>query len=76
MIAFWNEADRWHAAAQQAYGGLKQSQTPVVTTSFVLLECGNAAVRRAYRPAVKQWRMALAASDAIIEPTPEDQLTA
>jgi predicted nucleic acid-binding protein len=41
-----------------------------------LLECGNAAARRPFRPAVKQWREALFASNAIIDPTHDDQAQA
>ena len=73
MIALWNEADQWHSAALSAFENLKRARTQVVSTIDVLLECGNAAARRQFRPAVKQWREALYASSGIIEPTPEDR---
>ncbi len=73
MVALWNESDQWHQGALNAYENLKQVRTNVVTTIDVLLECGNAAARRPFRPAVKQWREALSASDAIIEPTSDDR---
>lgn len=73
MVALWNESDQWHSAAQNAFDELKRVRTDVVTTIDVLLECGNAAARRPFRPAVKQWREALAASSAIIEPTADDR---
>lgn len=73
MLALWNEADQWHDAALNAFENLKRARTQVVTTIDVLLECGNAAARRQFRPAVKQWREALHASSGIIEPTAEDR---
>lgn len=76
MIALWDESDQWHAVAQQAYNDLKRSRTNVVTTIDVLLECGNAAARRVYRPAVRIWREALASNDRIIEPTADDRAMA
>jgi predicted nucleic acid-binding protein len=76
MVALWNESDQWHSVAQKAFEDLKRVRTQVITTIDVLLECGNAAARRPFRPAVKQWREALAASSAIVEPTAADRLTA
>ena len=46
---------------------------PVLTTTYILLECGNAAARRPFRRAVKQWREALTASNAIIDPSDDDR---
>jgi predicted nucleic acid-binding protein len=76
MLALWNEADQWHSAAQHAYDRLKHERSEVVTTIDVLLECGNAAARRSFRPAVKRWRDALSANGGVIEPTPEDRANA
>jgi predicted nucleic acid-binding protein len=76
MIALWDEADQWHEAAQDAYEKLKRARMPVVTTSYILLECGNSAARRAFRPAVKKWREVLAAGSAIVDPTENDQTKA
>jgi uncharacterized protein len=73
MIALWDEADQWHALAQKAYDDLKAVRPEVITTIDVLLECGNAAARRPFRPAVKKWREALSASNAIVDPTPNDR---
>jgi predicted nucleic acid-binding protein len=76
MIALWDEGDQWHAAAQQAYLDIKQPRLAVITTTYVLLECGNAAARRLFRPAVKQWREALFAGNAVVEPSHEEWLEA
>jgi predicted nucleic acid-binding protein len=67
---------QWHEVARNAYENLKRARTNVVTTIDVLLECGNAAARRPFRPAVKQWREALSASSGIIEPTADDRAIA
>jgi predicted nucleic acid-binding protein len=44
----------------------------VITTSFVLLECGNAAARRPYKQAVDRLRQQLEKNDALIIPTSTD----
>jgi len=43
-----------------------------VTTTFVIIECGNAAARRPYRSFVSQTRQALEASGRLIIPTAQD----
>lgn len=45
---------------------------PLLTTSFVLLECGNAAARRPYRHRVDVLRRTLRDEDLIVDPTPEE----
>ena len=52
MIAVWDVADQWHIAAEAAYQKLLSQGRSLVTTEIVLLECGNAASRRPYRPRV------------------------
>lgn len=58
LIAVWDTADQWHAAAEAAYRRLLSQGRRLVTTSFVLLECGNAAARRPYRRKVNELRTA------------------
>jgi len=48
----------------------------LVTSTFVLLECGNAAARRPYRPAVSRLRTQMEPGDRLIVPTSEDWQTA
>lgn len=48
MIAVWDDTDQWHEAASAAYRNLLAQGQRLVTTSFVLCECGNAAARRPY----------------------------
>lgn len=42
LLALWDSTDQWHESAQHALAGLAP-EVRTVTTSFVLLECGNAA---------------------------------
>ncbi len=44
----------------------------VVTTTYVLLECGNSAARRPYRAAVDRLRQALDTAGCLIRPTADD----
>ena len=43
LIALWDEADQWHAVAQPVFAALLAAHRTLVTTTSVLLECGNAA---------------------------------
>ena len=72
LIAVWDTADQWHPAADAAYRTLLTQGRRLVTTALVLLECGNAAARRPYRPRVNALRRVLADEGLLIEPTPED----
>ncbi len=72
LIALWDRADQWHGAATAAYAGIRSPATRFVTTTFVLLECGNAAARRTYRGQVDDLRQALARRGNLIEPTAAD----
>ena len=68
LIAVWDAADQWHAAADAAYQDLLRQGRPLVTTPLVLLECGNAAARRPYRLRVNVLRQTLAQAGLLIEP--------
>ena len=41
LLALWNANDQWHSAAQEAFGDITGSEATLLTTTFVLLECGN-----------------------------------
>ncbi|MGH7139111.1 MAG: hypothetical protein ACREHD_25470, partial [Pirellulales bacterium] len=49
LVAMWNRSDQWHADAVAAFADLVRRQVRLMTTSYVLLECGNEAARRPYR---------------------------
>lgn len=69
LIAIWDKADQWHALARPVFAALLSARRRMVTTPQVLLECGNAAARRVYRPEVYNLRQILQANQALIEPT-------
>lgn len=72
LLAIWDKSDQWHEAAKKAYATLVDERQPLVTTSYVLLECGNSAARRPFRGAVERLRQALERGGLLIRPTEED----
>jgi uncharacterized protein len=68
MIANWDETDQWHTEASLAFLQLLRRRCPLLTTSFVLLECGNAAARRTYRQDVCELRKYLSSEGLLVEP--------
>jgi predicted nucleic acid-binding protein len=72
LLAVWDESDQWHRAAQACFSELLRSRTDLVTSSFVLLECGNAAARRPYRSAVTRLRKEMDMVNRLVAPTIED----
>ena len=69
LLALWDESDQWHESAQRAYEQFSAEPVRLVTTSFVLLECGNAAARRPYRQDVADLWHALEQTGDLIHPT-------
>ena len=49
LLAMWNSSDQWHAVAKSAFVQINDGRTRLLTTAFVLLECGNAASRTPFR---------------------------
>ena len=72
MIAVWDETDQWHAAAHAAYRALLAQGRRLVTTSFVLCECANAAARRPYRSEVYELRKSLVQEQLLVDPTSQE----
>lgn len=72
LVAVWDEADQWHDAAERAYAQIMAQRRPFVTTSFILLECGNTAARRPYRNEVPILREKLERRNELIVPTESD----
>ena len=72
LIAVWNADDQWHAAARPVFADLIREKARLVTTTYILLECGNAATRRPFRNDVIALRSALSSRQALVEPTPQD----
>jgi predicted nucleic acid-binding protein len=76
MLAAWDKTDQWHPADSAAYDAVRRRACPLITTTAVLLECGNAAARRPFRQRVNAFRQALMAEELLQKPTPEDLIAA
>jgi len=72
LVALWDVADQWHPAAEQAFAQLVSERKSLVSTSFILLECGNTAARRPYRDQVNLLRQNLELREELIVPTEAD----
>lgn len=72
LLAIWDESDQWHQAAQRCFAGLLASRSHLITSTSILLECGNAAARRPYRSAVNRLRKEMEDAGDLIAPTSED----
>lgn len=72
LLAVWDKTDQWHQAAATGLRNLQAAGAEVVATSYVLLECGNAAARRPYRDAVTRLKQKLEVEQCLITPTDED----
>ena len=72
LLALWENTDQWHAAAERAMTELQAQKARLVTTSFILLECGNAASRKPYRPDVDLLRRKMEADGRVIVPLESD----
>ncbi len=72
LLALWNRSDQWRPAAASAFNAVLADRRPYVTTEAVLLECGNAASRTAFRQKVIETREELLANDGLIVITDQD----
>ena len=76
LIALWDKDDQWHAAAEAAYQNMVAQRRAGVTTTFILLECGNTAARRTFRSDVCALRHTLELREELIVPTKDDWVKA
>jgi uncharacterized protein len=72
LLALWNRSDQWHEVAARAYAQLIFDKAKLYTSSFVLLECANAATRRPYRADVARLRAEMERAGLLVHPTGED----
>jgi predicted nucleic acid-binding protein len=72
LIAQWDTTDQWHSLADAAYQQIKAQRKSVVTTTFILLECGNIAARRTFRGDVCALQQVLVLRNELIVPTEAD----
>ena len=66
LIAVWDVDDQWHAAAENAYQRIISRRQRALTTTFILLECGNTAARRTFRGDVCALRQTLDLREELI----------
>jgi hypothetical protein len=76
LLALWDESDQWHRLANDCFNQFSVLRANVTTTTFVMLECGNASARRPYRSAVSRLRQGLERGQRLIAPTEEHWQTA
>lgn len=72
LIAVWDASDQWHEDANRVFLDLLRDGNPLVTTSTVLLECGNASSRRPYRLRANALRLQFRAASLLVDPTSEE----
>jgi predicted nucleic acid-binding protein len=72
LIAKWDTGDQWHDLAEAAYLRIVDQRKSVLTTTFILLECGNAAARQTFRRDVCALRQALELRGELVVPTEDD----
>ena len=72
LLALWNRRDQWHTVAKKAFAEQAELRSPLVTTSTVLFECGNAAARMPFRQSVVALRNQLFHEGNLLEPTHDD----
>jgi len=72
LLAIWNEDDQWHPAAGEAFARLIAERREVLTTTFVLAECANAAARHGFRRDVIDLGERLKAAGGLILSTEPD----
>lgn len=72
LLAVWDEADQWHHSAETAFRRIISQRLPFRTTTFILVECGNAAARRPYRLEVDVLRSRLESRGELVVPTADD----
>jgi len=72
LVAVWDKSDQWHETANACFVELQTSRSELVTTTAILLECGNAAARRPYRSAVNRLRQQLEQGNRLITPSADD----
>jgi predicted nucleic acid-binding protein len=76
VLATLDTADQWHSAAEQAMTQIRMSKSRFLSTTYVLLECGNAAARTTYRADVHDLREELLAFGNLFSPTLDDERNA
>jgi predicted nucleic acid-binding protein len=69
FLALWNSKGPWHDVAAESFGELMAVGTDFVTTSYILLECGNSAARTRFRSDVMEVRRQLYSDGKVSDAT-------
>ncbi len=72
LLALWSQSDQWHEMAEKSFLEIVRNRDQVLTTTFVMLECGNAVARRGFRQEASRFRDQLEAGGTLIWPTETD----
>ena len=72
VLALWSESDQWHEMAEKAFAEITRNRDTVLTTTFVMLECGNAVAQKGFRSDANDLRERLEKSGTLIWPTETD----
>jgi hypothetical protein len=72
LLALWNSSDQWHDPAKNAFAQINDGRTRLVTTTFILLECGNAASRTPFRADARAAQEQFEKAGTLIWPTETD----
>ena len=72
LLALWDEDDQWHEPAQRAFVPIGDGRTKLITTTFILAECGNAAARHPFRVEAERLREEFENAGTLIWPRTED----
>ena len=73
LVALWDEDDQWHQDAEKAMEEIRKSNCRLVTTPYVLLECGNTAARTSYRKDVHELKKELETHGNLLHPDNKDE---
>lgn len=76
LLAVWNRSDQWHESAIKAYSLLDPRGTLLITTTFVIAECANAAARTPFRSDIDELCAQLESKGTLIWPTAGDWFAA
>jgi len=71
LIALWNRRDQWHEAAAASFIALSPAAA-LVTTSYIVAECGNTFSRSEIRELLGDLGDQLAMEDTLIFPNDAD----
>jgi predicted nucleic acid-binding protein len=66
IMALWSVQDQWHPSASSVFETLLKSHCDLITTGYVMMECGNAAARTPFRADVNELRTRLESRGGLI----------